>query len=118
MIIGFSLIMLLTCVYLNSKGMRQSDYLAELNDDLKRCEGRSRGNCDSLIIGFSLIMLLTCVYLNSKGMISNEGTVICTIGLLGSFGPVTALSNLANQLQHLAILQTIFFIHLRVEIEY
>lgn len=79
---------------------RQSDYLAELNDDLKRCEGRSRGNCDSLIIGFSLIMLLTCVYLNSKGMISNEGTVICTIGLLGSFGPVTALSNLANNLLH------------------
>lgn len=79
---------------------RQSDYLAELNDDLKKCEGRSRGNCDSLIIGFSLIMLLTCVYLNSKGMISNEGTVICTIGLLGSFGPVTALSNLANNLLH------------------
>lgn len=79
---------------------KQSDYLAELNDDLKRCEGRSRGNCDSLIIGFSLIMLLTCVYLNSKGMISNEGTVICTIGLLGSFGPVTALSNLANNLLH------------------
>ena len=45
-------------------------------------------------------MLLTCVYLNSKGMISNEGTVICTIGLLGSFGPVTALSNLANNLLH------------------
>lgn len=79
---------------------RQSDYLAELNDDLKKCEGRSRGNCDSLIIGFSLIMLLTCVYLNSKGMINNEGTVICTIGLLGSFGPVTALSNLANNLLH------------------
>lgn len=79
---------------------RQSDYLAELNDDLKKCEGSSRGNCDSLIIGFSLIMLLTCVYLNSKGMISNEGTVICTIGLLGSFGPVTALSNLANNLLH------------------
>ena len=79
---------------------KQSDYLAELNDDLKRCEGSSRGNCDSLIIGFSLIMLLTCVYLNSKGMISNEGTVICTIGLLGSFGPVTALSNLANNLLH------------------
>ena len=79
---------------------RQSDYLAELNDDLKKCEGRSRGNCDSLIIGFSLIMLLTCVYLNSKGMISNEGTVICTIGLLGSFGPVTALSNLTNNLLH------------------
>lgn len=79
---------------------KQSDYLAELNDDLKRCEGRSRGNCDSLIIGFSLIMLLACVYLNSKGMISNEGTVICTIGLLGSFGPVTALSNLANNLLH------------------
>lgn len=79
---------------------RQSDYLADLNDDLKKCEGSSRGNCDSLIIGFSLIMLLTCVYLNSKGMISNEGTVICTIGLLGSFGPVTALSNLANNLLH------------------
>lgn len=79
---------------------RQSEYLAELNDDLKKCEGSSRGNCDSLIIGFSLIMLLTCVYLNSKGMISNEGTVICTIGLLGSFGPVTALSNLANNLLH------------------
>lgn len=79
---------------------RQSDYLAELNDDLKKCEGRSRGNCDSLIIGFSLIMLLTCVYLNSKGMISNEGLVICTVGMLGSFGPVTALSNLANNLLH------------------
>lgn len=79
---------------------RQSDYLADLNDNLKKCEGKSRANCDTLIIGFSLIMLITCIYLNSKGMISDEGAVICTIGMLSSFGPVTALSNLANNLLH------------------
>ncbi|WP_330683222.1 amino acid ABC transporter ATP-binding/permease protein [Peptacetobacter sp.] len=79
---------------------RQSDYLADLNDNLKKCEGKSRANCDSLILIFSFIMLITCAILNSKGKMTIEGTVICSMGMLGSFGPVTALSNLANNLLH------------------
>lgn len=76
----------------------RSEVLADLNDLLKKCEGKSMGNCDSLIIVFSLIMLLVCSYLNLNGFISKEGVVICTIAMLGSFGPITALSNLANNL--------------------
>ena len=33
-------------------------------------------------------------------MLNTEGVVISTISMLGSFGPVTALSNLANNLLH------------------
>ena len=45
-------------------------------------------------------MLFVSIYLNFKNIISFEGVLISTISMMSSFGPVTALSNLANNLFH------------------
>ena len=45
-------------------------------------------------------MLFVSIYLNSKDIINFEGVLISTISMMSSFGPVTALSNLANNLFH------------------
>lgn len=79
---------------------QQSEELTKLQGRLKNYEGKARANCDSAILFFSFLMLMTSVYLYQKGMINAEGVVISTISMLGSFGPVTALSNLANNLLH------------------
>lgn len=79
---------------------QQSEELTKLQGRLKKCEGIARANCDSAILFFSFLMLSVAIYLYQKGMVSVEGVVISTISMLGSFGPVTALSNLANNLLH------------------
>lgn len=79
---------------------QQSEALTKLQGRLKNCEGKARANCDCAILAFSFLMLMTSVYLFQKGMLNTEGVVISTISMLGSFGPVTALSNLANNLLH------------------
>ena len=45
-------------------------------------------------------MLFVSIYLNFKNIINFEGVLISTISMMSSFGPVTALSNLANNLFH------------------
>lgn len=45
-------------------------------------------------------MLFVSIYLNSKDIINFEGVLISTISMMSSFGPVIALSNLANNLFH------------------
>ena len=79
---------------------RQSEQLTTLQGRLKRCEGTARANCDSAILLFSFLMLMISIFLWQKGALNAEGVVISTISMLGSFGPVTALSNLANNLLH------------------
>lgn len=79
---------------------QQSEALTKLQGRLKNCEGKASANCDCAILAFSFLMLMTSVYLFQKGMLNTEGVVISTISMLGSFGPVTALSNLANNLLH------------------
>ena len=79
---------------------QQSGELTKLQGRLKKCEGTARANCDSAILFFSFLMLSVSVYLYQKNMLTAEGVVISTISMLGSFGPVTALSNLANNLLH------------------
>ena len=78
----------------------QSEELTKLQGKLKKYEGTARGNCDSAILFFSFLMLFGSIYLYQKNMLTAEGVVISTISMLGSFGPVTALSNLANNLLH------------------
>lgn len=79
---------------------QQSGELTKLQGRLKKCEGTARANCDSAILFFSFLMLSVSIYLYQKNMLTAEGVVISTISMLGSFGPVTALSNLANNLLH------------------
>ena len=47
---------------------------------------------------FTFIMLVTCALLWQSGQMGPDGVLICTVAMTSSFGPVTALSNLANNL--------------------
>lgn len=51
-----------------------------------------------MILLASFGMLFFMLYLYGKQTVDLDGVVICTIAMMGSFGPVIALSNLSNNL--------------------
>ena len=51
-----------------------------------------------MILLASFGMLALTVWLYGKGEIGFEGILTCTIAMMGSFGPVVALSSLSNNL--------------------
>lgn len=77
-----------------------TEKLDEKQKKLKDYEGNIKAITDATILIFSLVMLFVSIYLNSKDIINFEGVLISTISMMSSFGPVTALSNLANNLFH------------------
>lgn len=77
-----------------------TEKLDEKQKKLKDYEGNIKAITDATILIFSLLMLFVSIYLNFKNIISFEGVLISTISMMSSFGPVTALSNLANNLFH------------------
>ena len=77
-----------------------TEKLDEKQKKLKDYEGSIKAVTDGTILIFSLLMLFVSIYLNSKNIINFEGVLISTISMMSSFGPVTALSNLANNLFH------------------
>ena len=57
-------------------------------------------NAKIYTFGFILLsfgMLALTIYLYTKGGIGFEGVLTCTIAMMGSFGPVVALSSLSNK---------------------
>ena len=77
---------------------QQTEVLHHYNGRLKKDEGISRGECDFVISFFSLFMFFVSAYFYTTGQIALEGILICTVSMMSSFGPVTALSSLANNL--------------------
>lgn len=77
-----------------------TEKLDEKQKKLKDYEGNIKAVTDATILIFSLVMLFVSIYLNFKNIINFEGVLISTISMMSSFGPVTALSNLANNLFH------------------
>ena len=65
---------------------------------MKELEGAQRGMTNVLILLFSYGMLFLSTWLVMKGQMEFEGGFLCTILMMGSFGPVTALSSLSNNL--------------------
>ena len=65
---------------------------------MKELEGAQRGMTNVLILLFSFGMLFLSTWLVMKGQMEFEGGFLCTILMMGSFGPVTALSSLSNNL--------------------
>ena len=61
-------------------------------------EGAQRSFTNLVILLASFGMLALTVWLYEKGEIGFEGILICTIAMMGSFGPVVALSSLSNNL--------------------
>lgn len=77
---------------------RESGTLAKENAQLKRHEGDSTAACGACISLFSSAMLFLSLWLNTRGGLNFSGMVLVTVSMTSSFGPVTALSNLSNNL--------------------
>ena len=74
---------------------RQTDYLSQDEERMKRTAGRNTAMTNTVILMFDLTML----FLSAK-LISFEGCLIVTLALMSSFGPVVALASLGATLQN------------------
>ena len=76
----------------------RSESLAKMQESLSRMEGAQRSFTNMMILIASFGMLALTIGLYAKGEIGFEGILTCTIAMMGSFGPVVALSSLSNNL--------------------
>ena len=76
----------------------RSKKLAGMQESLSRMEGSQRSFTNMVILLASFGMLALTIWLYDKGMMGFEGILTCTIAMMGSFGPVVALSSLSNNL--------------------
>ena len=76
----------------------RSKNLAGMQEDLSKMEGSQRSFTNMVILLASFGMLALTIWLYDKGMMGFEGILTCTIAMMGSFGPVVALSSLSNNL--------------------
>ena len=76
----------------------QSRKLAGMQEELSRMEGSQRSFTNLMILVASFGMLALTIHLYGKGEIGFDGILTCTIAMMGSFGPVVALSSLSNNL--------------------
>ncbi len=76
----------------------KSAELIKKQKKLSCMEGGQRSVTNLVILLASFGMLFFMLYLYGKQTVDLDGVVICTIAMMGSFGPVIALSNLSNNL--------------------
>ena len=76
----------------------RSRSLVGMQEKLSKMEGTQRSFTNLVILLASFGMLALTVWLYGKGEIGFEGILTCTIAMMGSFGPVVALSSLSNNL--------------------
>ena len=76
----------------------RSKNLAGMQESLSKMEGSQRSFTNIVILLASFGMLALTIWLYDKGMMGFEGILTCTIAMMGSFGPVVALSSLSNNL--------------------
>ena len=77
---------------------KQSKNLAGMQESLSKMEGSQRSFTNMVILLASFGMLALTIWLYDKGAMGFEGILTCTIAMMGSFGPVVALSSLSNNL--------------------
>lgn len=77
---------------------QRSKKLAQMQETLSRMEGAQRSLTNTVILLTSFGMLALTIWLYAKGEMGFEGILTCTIAMMGSFGPVVALSSLSNNL--------------------
>ena len=77
---------------------KRSKNLAEMQESLSKMEGSQRSFTNMVILLASFGMLALTIWLYDKGAMGFEGILTCTIAMMGSFGPVVALSSLSNNL--------------------
>ena len=76
----------------------RSKNLAGMQESLSKMEGSQRSFTNMIILLASFGMLALTIWLYDKGAMGFEGILTCTIAMMGSFGPVVALSSLSNNL--------------------
>ncbi len=76
----------------------RSDELGRLQKDLNHLEASQRSVTNLAILFFSFAMLFLMIILRQAGEVSMTGMLVGTIAMMGSFGPVTALASLSNNL--------------------
>ena len=76
----------------------RSKKLAGMQEILSKNEGSQRSFTNMVILLASFGMLVLTIWLYAKGEMGFEGILTCTIAMMGSFGPVVALSSLSNNL--------------------
>ena len=76
----------------------RSKNLAGMQESLSKMEGSQRSFTNMVILLASFGMLALTIRLYDNGAMGFEGILICTIAMMGSFGPVVALSSLSNNL--------------------
>ena len=76
----------------------RSQNLAGMQESLSKMEGSQRSFTNMVILLASFGMLALTIWLYAKGEMGFEGILTCTIAMMGSFGPVVALSSLSNNL--------------------
>ena len=76
----------------------RSKNLAGMQESLSKMEGSQRSFTNMVILLASFGMLELTIWLYNKGAMGFEGILTCTIAMMGSFGPVVALSSLSNNL--------------------
>ena len=72
--------------------------LGKKQETLSKYEGTQRAITNLVILGCSFGMLFLAYSLYEQGKIDFDGMVVATIAMMGSFGPVVALSSLSNNL--------------------
>ena len=76
----------------------RSKKLSGMQKDLSHMEGAQRSFTNMVILLASFGMLALTIWLYARGAMGFEGILTCTIAMMGSFGPVVALSSLSNNL--------------------
>lgn len=76
----------------------RSRSLGGMQKDLSRMEGSQRSVTNLAILLCSFGMLFLTLYLYQNHAVGFDGVLTCTIAMMGSFGPVVALSSLSNNL--------------------
>ena len=76
----------------------KSIQLGNMQKSLSQMEGTQRAITNMAILLFSFGMLFLTLYLQNIGAISFTAMITSTTAMMGSFGPVVALSSLSNNL--------------------
>lgn len=80
------------------KMQERSNSLGMMQKELNRLEASQRSVTNLTILAFSFGMLFYMIYLYLSGNADFVSVLIASIAMMGSFGPVVALSNLSNNL--------------------
>lgn len=72
--------------------------LGKMQKDLNRMEAMQRAVTDFVILCCSFGMFFLMYHLYQAGNVTFDAMLLATIAMMGSFGPVTALSSLSNNL--------------------